>query len=426
MRKSLLIKKLVLIFILISTNTVLAEVTCIEAMLNNVDILVDYKPINANSIIYNNTVFIPIGTLSNTMGLDIEYNNDEKEVYLKSGGIQHLDIKNKPREPKRKKIEIGFNNLKVYVDETELVNENIIYESVAYLPLYEVANILNVETKYDKSVNVINIITNSSNNEVENMEYKVSITHNDIDYVDEPRTVEEFKKVFLYMVNNNITIHNLRYDDTYKALFVDSTEIEENMLQAFNEISVEYVEYFSGFNQVAYSMIGHTNSIFTIRLQNNNFNVEDIINKQIYFEKYANTINEYLHKEGIISTKMNERVVAENLYTYVTQFLEYDEELNNESYSGYGAVKNNKAVCQGYTALYNYLLKLNNINCYGESGIIIESEVPHIWTVAELDGKWTYIDVTFGDPVPDEKNYTNYDYFDMDREYIKESRRNFN
>ena len=61
------------------------------------------------------------------------------------------------------------------------------------------------------------------------------------------------------------------------------------------------------------------------------------------------------------------------------------------SHSGYQAFATGLAVCDGYTAAYNLLLKLEGIRCG------TYSTTNHIWTVAELDGETYHIDTTWGD-----------------------------
>ena len=48
-------------------------------------------------------------------------------------------------------------------------------------------------------------------------------------------------------------------------------------------------------------------------------------------------------------------------------------------------------MCDGYTAAYNLLLKLEGIDC------TTVSRGDHIWTAAELDGTVYHIDTTWGD-----------------------------
>ena len=64
------------------------------------------------------------------------------------------------------------------------------------------------------------------------------------------------------------------------------------------------------------------------------------------------------------------------------------------------------AVCDGYTAAYNLLLKLEGISCS------TASTDDHIWTVAVLDGKTYHIDPTWGD----QATSVDYRYFAMSQQ----------
>ena len=61
------------------------------------------------------------------------------------------------------------------------------------------------------------------------------------------------------------------------------------------------------------------------------------------------------------------------------------------SHSAYRLFDEGIAVCDGYTAAYNLLLKLEGIDCGTWSA------ADHIWTTAELDGHTYHIDTTWGD-----------------------------
>lgn len=253
--------------------------------------------------------------------------------------------------------------------------------------------------------------------------YKPMLTFDDVDFHQEPRSVEDFKKVFLYMANDDLLEKEIFYSDSYVTLFEESDEIKNNCTEAFNEIVVEYVDLFSGTNKLEISMEGNAfSSSLTLTLGNSTIPQIDLLRQQIYFEQYATEINKFLHEDGFITADMSQYEIAKVCYAYVTQFLSYDVGKGRQSFTGYGAVKNATAVCQGYTALYNYLLKLNGISCYGQSGEILKDGSPHIWTVAILDGEKSYIDVTFGDPTPDRDNYTDYKYFDISKEELVKDR----
>ncbi len=253
--------------------------------------------------------------------------------------------------------------------------------------------------------------------------FKPGLSLTDTSFPKEPRTEEDFRKVFLYMANENILEITLDYPESYQFNFEDSNIIQNNCSTAFDAVVVEFVDLFSGISKADYKMSGNSlSSSMTIRLSSYYVTNEELIAQQLYFEEYAKLINTQLHEKGMLSYTMTQYEIARVLFTYVTHNLYYDESISYESYTGYGAVKNKTAVCQGYTALYNYLLKLNDIYAKGQSGYIIVDNTPHIWTVSLLDGDVSYADVTFADPTPDQKNYTDYHYFNVSTNYLNSTR----
>lgn len=80
-----------------------------------------------------------------------------------------------------------------------------------------------------------------------------------------------------------------------------------------------------------------------------------------------------------------------------------------ESYNIYGTLLKNTAVCQGYSVTLKYLLNKVNI----DSIVISSSSMNHAWNIVTIDGVKYHVDTTWDDPVPDQKNKTNYTYFNL-------------
>ncbi|ORX51421.1 hypothetical protein BCR36DRAFT_411886 [Piromyces finnis] len=59
----------------------------------------------------------------------------------------------------------------------------------------------------------------------------------------------------------------------------------------------------------------------------------------------------------------------------------------------YGALVENKCVCEGYAEAFQYIAQQYGINC-----IIARSSV-HEWNFVELNDKWYVVDVTYDDPI---------------------------
>ncbi len=432
---------LLVLSVLFINVTVFAKGTEIidEVTFNKVDIYLDLNEINANSLTYKNVTYIPLREISETLGLEVEFNKNTQAINLTSSGeVSNSNKANEVNDNTKDKaidktVKLKLDSVNIYVDNEFVEASNIIYNGTTYVPLRAISDVLGVEVKYEPQSSIVFITSPKSNNKPsskveENTQFKPLLTKEDIDYPAQPKTVEDFEKVLLYMGNSNIDNLRLLYYGNIDSLFRDNTEIYENLSIAFQNVSVEYVDLFSGASEYRVSANERDNKVVvTIEIIGTYYENEDVISGQKKFEEEAKNINDFLIDSSVIRSDMTEREIAKLLYSYVTVMLEYDIDTyndineNNEAYTGYGAVMNNKAVCQGYTALYNYLLKLNGIECYGQAGVV-DGSVPHIWTVAMLDGEKTYIDVTFGDPVPDRKGYTNYKYFDISKEELSKDR----
>ena len=77
------------------------------------------------------------------------------------------------------------------------------------------------------------------------------------------------------------------------------------------------------------------------------------------------------------------------------------------AYDIYGAAVNGKAVCEGYSKLFQYLCYCTGINSTQVTGIADGGA--HMWNAVNIDGKWYQIDVTWDDG----SDYLSYSYFNL-------------
>lgn len=77
------------------------------------------------------------------------------------------------------------------------------------------------------------------------------------------------------------------------------------------------------------------------------------------------------------------------------------------AYTAYGALVNKKAVCEGYTRAYCYLLSKAGV----ESKCINIDKKNHCWNYVKINNKWYHVDVTSDDPSPDTGGYVSHRYF---------------
>lgn len=79
------------------------------------------------------------------------------------------------------------------------------------------------------------------------------------------------------------------------------------------------------------------------------------------------------------------------------------------SYSAYGALIKEVAVCDGYTKAAQLLLnKLGITNRYVAG---IADGIPHSWNLVKVNNVYYFMDTTWDDPIPNQPGRVNYEYF---------------
>ena len=113
----------------------------------------------------------------------------------------------------------------------------------------------------------------------------------------------------------------------------------------------------------------------------------------------AAELHDSFWEEGYLTPDMSEYEIARFYYIWLCNNCTYDyhavESTSSLSHIAYSALLRKRAVCDGYTGLYNLFLKLEGIDCRA----LPKESINHIWTVATLDGAEYHIDVTWGDQI---------------------------
>ena len=163
-----------------------------------------------------------------------------------------------------------------------------------------------------------------------------------------------------------------------------------------------YIE--QGYNAVSCSYSGATGRV-TLRFYSSIFSDAAFASARSRTLAEAIRIHDQLWADGDITASMTEWEKARVYYTYLCNHCAYDYSAvdSSVSHSAYSLFFMGSAVCDGYTAAYNLLLKLEGIPCS------TYSTEDHIWTVATLDGVSYHIDPTWGD----QASSIRYEYFGM-------------
>lgn len=115
--------------------------------------------------------------------------------------------------------------------------------------------------------------------------------------------------------------------------------------------------------------------------------------------------------------EMNDVEKIKWAHDYLVNKNSYDTEFTsnatNPSYSAYGAIVGNKAVCQGYAEAMALFLDRFNI-----PNLLVASE-SHIWNLIYLNGEWLHLDATWDDPVTSSgRPLLIYDYYLLTSEQL--------
>ena len=145
-----------------------------------------------------------------------------------------------------------------------------------------------------------------------------------------------------------------------------------------------------------------------------------LINGSVYKAAYNVPLNaESKMKE--LEKKAEEilRYAPKSDYEKVKYFYEYiinntDYDLNApDNQTAYSALINGRSVCAGYSGAFLYLCDKAGIYCGYASGEVVGRGL-HGWNFVRLNGKYYWVDVTWGDPAFEDgfvrENNLNYDY----------------
>ena len=116
------------------------------------------------------------------------------------------------------------------------------------------------------------------------------------------------------------------------------------------------------------------------------------------------------------------------LHDHIVRVCEYDEEacdkedLSPLARTVYSVLVRHRAVCEGYTMAYRYLLNRAGIR----SEEVLSEKMAHCWNYLYLNGSWYHVDVTWDDPIyhgrrPD-KTSISHEYFLLSDKKIAEKK----
>lgn len=90
------------------------------------------------------------------------------------------------------------------------------------------------------------------------------------------------------------------------------------------------------------------------------------------------------------------------IHDYIADNASYNSQLSYDTNTIYGCIVNNKAQCEGYSKTLVYLSRLAGINAMTIIGHT-DDGTNHEWNIIQIDGKYYNTDLTWDDPLTDDK-----------------------
>jgi hypothetical protein len=218
-----------------------------------------------------------------------------------------------------------------------------------------------------------------------------------------PKNKQDILNIIYTSVNNGWNDFSFICDYDYDKCESDMTELSQDSetLTIINN----YVHPFNSYDRLNITI----NGLGKIRIEVT----------PLYTEDQINELN--LWVDNVLETKIKEtmsiRTKLLTIHDYIIDRTVYDKERSNAikdgikmegnySHIAYGVIKDNKAVCGGYTDLMSIFLERLNIPNFKVS------TDDHIWNLVYYNDQWLHIDLTWDDPYTGtSKNVKYHDYF---------------
>ena len=242
--------------------------------------------------------------------------------------------------------------------------------------------------------------------------------------VSKPTTFTTFDD---YVAAWNYMLVNVDFEEVFAASITCSKaeldNIMDDILNAYYFSALNYFEYASFLDgwEVNVSYFIDKNGIcsnpkFTLSLSNDyNLTESELAREVSAFTGTCEQIVTTLYTNGSLRNGMSMKEKAHVLYVYMAYNTKYDTSYTY--YTGYDAAVRHTAVCQGYTAMYNYLCNLAGVPMEAMTGAA--DGVRHSWSRIYYNGSWYNVDTTWSDPIPDKANYCDEIWFWVSDSYLK-------
>ena len=268
------------------------------------------------------------------------------------------------------------------------------------------------------------------------IEPTVSVSLNEVEFRANTAVLESEYYQYSTLSGDEKTLYSRMADTISKSKYIidinDLSINEDQVLTVFQKVLADYPQYFyvSKSCMVAYGT--KKSKIRAVALRYTDGNTTDEFDKRMRLVNAAdrNLINQKIELvnskiEPVVSGidgNMKDVLKEKIIHDYVAKTVTYDSttaaNIKNlgttlpHSFDIYGAIVENRAVCEGYSKLFQYLCYLVGINSNQATGTADGGN--HMWNTVLIDGKWYQVDVTWDDG----DEFTGYNYFNLTTDSI--------
>lgn len=232
-----------------------------------------------------------------------------------------------------------------------------------------------------------------------------------------PMTKEAMSQVIDYMAVNNLTELTIPYTFPYQK-----TSFHELLREVNREHAFELPEYF-GYNRyltysISYQAENRNAFNMNLKFSPQDSSLIDGAAKRAEAFTAANAMYQELYNSGKLSKDMSEKERAKVILKELADKTVYKNDETSACHTAWSVFSRGYGVCDGISAAYQTLLRLDGIQCWGVLGKSLSTNGTHLWTAAVLDGELSYTDSTWGVCW---KDYDVYHFFAMTEEQCRKT-----
>ncbi len=223
----------------------------------------------------------------------------------------------------------------------------------------------------------------------------------DTPLITQPKTKEDWCRVFDYMALHELTTITLTYPVPYTEEW--KTQVRETLSNVLSTYFYERPEYFHYGSKIRMlykdTEAGHELTVSMLP-RDEKLSLEQELQMRREAWAKAIAVRNELYASGSLSTEMTEKQRAEVLINWVDKNTIYKDDGTMTGHSAWSVFTRGYGVCDAYSSAYQMLLDLEGIQNWGIMGKAKSNNGTtglHHWTAMILDGVLCYSDATWND-----------------------------